>query len=126
MLQLLARMTQTAAATTTAAAALEVTRALLQGGGSGEEEQEKEERLEIDGGGAVSAVERKHHPPPPKKRAVLLTAFIACISFLIFLANILSSLFTDFLENDRVWNHLGLWINATMPKCGRNKTFPRL
>ncbi len=59
-------------------------------------------------------------PPPPKKRAILLTAFLVCISFLIFFTNVMSSLVTKIMQNDQVWNHLNMWMNAT---CRRdNKT----
>lgn len=118
----------TAAAATTAATALEITQTLLQGERRGrvvEEDEEGEEEREMDVvDNSRTHFREKNFPPPPKKRAVLLTAFVVCISFLIFLANVLSSLMTKFLENDRVWNHLALWVNATMPNCVRgNKTF---
>lgn len=98
--------------TTTTAALGGVTQAFLQ---QGREMEEENEGREI-----------RRNTSHPKKRAVLLTAFIVCISFLIFIANILSSLINNLVENDRVWNHLGLWINATKCAVKTNKSFSLL
>ena len=93
-----------AAAEFTTSAALQMTETLLRSNDRGEV-----------GEGRLTVAER--NVSPPKKRAVLLTAFIVCISFLIFISNLLSSLISEFLDNDRVWNHLRIWMNATMPTC---------
>jgi len=46
----------------------------------------------------------------PKKRAFALAAFLACISFLVFFINLVVSFCNDLIQNERVWNHLALWI----------------
>ncbi len=94
------KMEEAATSATAAAAALTVTETLLEGEG-------------------IMSEKRRQLSSPPKKRVILLTAFFVCISFLIFMINMLSSLISQFMKNEQVWSHLGLWLNATMDKCAR-------
>ena len=52
----------------------------------------------------------------PKKRAIILTAFLACLSFLIFASNLIVSFSSDLIHNEMMWNHLALWIEKNNNK----------
>lgn len=66
-----------AAATTTAAAAGTATCTSIRGGGA-----------------------------TPKKRAIILTAFLACLSFLFIVVNMIVSSVMTLVENEKVWRHV--------------------
>ena len=51
--------------------------------------------------------------PPPKKRAIILTAFLACLSFLIFCVNLLVSFVLDLTKNEEMWQYLHQRLNCT-------------
>lgn len=53
----------------------------------------------------------------PRKRVIMLTAYMACLSFLIFSINTLVTLFHSMLQNEEVWTMLQAvsrsWNNTT-------------
>jgi hypothetical protein len=42
----------------------------------------------------------------PKKRAIVLTAFLACLSFLLLVINTVVSFATDLIQNQQLWTYL--------------------
>jgi hypothetical protein len=103
-------MLATAAAATTAASALfspihsvrEEEEEYGGGGGGGEEEgNEKRNR---------TAGKWKRHASPIKK-ATALSAFVACLTFLIIALSLLIAFFTDLIQNDKMWSSLYVWMN---------------
>lgn len=50
----------------------------------------------------------------PKKRAIALTAFLACLSFLLFGLNLLITFTSDLVKNDAMWNYLRYKINCSL------------
>ena len=43
---------------------------------------------------------------PPRRRALLLTAFLACLSFLIFGINALITFIINLTKTEELWNYL--------------------
>lgn len=41
---------------------------------------------------------------PPKRRIVLLTAFLACLSFIVVIINAVVNFLTNILQNKKVWD----------------------
>jgi hypothetical protein len=53
----------------------------------------------------------------PRKTAIALTAFLACLSFLIIAINLTVSFITDLVKNDKLWISLNKWLNENKSKC---------
>lgn len=52
-----------------------------------------------------------------RKRALVLTAFLACLSFLIFGINALISFALDLAESENLWHYLNHRLNLTNTNC---------
>lgn len=65
----------------------------------------------MEGGGGGAETER---PMFPKRRSIVLTAWIACLSFLIFFINALVSLTREMVQNEKLWRFLDGWKNETL------------
>ncbi len=52
---------------------------------------------------------RRREGDAPKKRAIALTAYLACLSFLIFFINALVALVNSVLQNEQIWTMLNDW-----------------
>jgi hypothetical protein len=48
---------------------------------------------------------------PPKKRVLAFTAFLACLSFLVFIGNLIITFTIKLVDNERMWKHLAMWLN---------------
>jgi len=54
----------------------------------------------------------------PKTSAVILTAFLACLSFLFVMTESIVSFATDLMQNRQLWEYLQLFmLNATNVTC---------
>jgi hypothetical protein len=49
----------------------------------------------------------------PSKRTVALSAFLACLSFIVIAINLLISFGNDLVQNDKMWN----WLSRNYTAC---------
>jgi hypothetical protein len=63
--------------------------------------------LEVAGGARpTSWAGRMGAETSPKKRAIVLTAFLACLSFLLLVIDTVVSFATDLIQNQQLWKYL--------------------
>ena len=58
----------------------------------------------------------------PKKRAVLLTAFLACLSFLVLIINSIISFVTELMDNNKLWEYVFTCLQNNVTNSYCNKT----
>lgn len=46
----------------------------------------------------------------PRKTAMLLTAFLACLSVVVFASTLFARFFSELSRNEMVWKHLEMWL----------------
>lgn len=73
--------------------------------------------LEIGGGGGGGEGEVvRTVATQPRKTAILLTAFLACLSVIVFASTLFTRFFSELSRNELVWKHFEMWLKTEQNK----------